>query len=166
MDIPRSEKWKIFRMLLLLEMAIIFIIVFPIYYLVNWITPLREVEFIEDLTLVKSLIFLVFLIPFLEEVLFRLKLRYSGLVEAIISRGFWDRIFPYLVYCLALIFGLLHVTNYANSDLLFYVFAPLLVISQLIGGFVMSYLRVHLNFWWAVYSILAGTYICRVVNIN
>lgn len=78
-------------------------------------------------------------------------------MERIISRGFWDRIFPYLVYCLALIFGLLHVTNYANSDLLFYVFAPLLVISQLIGGFVMSYLRVRLNFWWAVYSILAGT---------
>lgn len=88
LDIPRSEKWKIFGMLLLLEMAIIFIIVFPIYYLVNWITPLREVEFIEDFTLVKSLIFLVFLIPFLEEVLFRLILRYSGLVEAIISRGF------------------------------------------------------------------------------
>jgi membrane protease YdiL (CAAX protease family) len=147
-EISRLERWKLFGGLLLLEVAILFAIVMPIFYAVDWITPLREEAYFDDTTLLKAIFGFVLIVPFFEEFFFRLILRYSGLVEATISRATWDRIFPFLVYGFSIFFGLLHVSNYANNDVWFYVFAPFLVISQLTGGFVISYLRVRLSFWW------------------
>lgn len=117
----------------------------------------------QDFTIVQSIIFLVFIIPFIEELFFRLVLRYSGLVEATMSRNIWDRIFPYLIYGLSISFGLMHVSNYANNDFWFYVFAPLLVISQLFGGFVISYLRVRLSFWWGCLFHFSWNFIFIIV---
>lgn len=162
-DISRSEKWKLFTILLLLNIGVLFIIVYPIYYFVNWLIPLRQADYLQNFTLAKSIVFLVFIIPFIEELFFRLVLRYSGLVEATMSRRFWDRIFPYLIYGLSISFGLVHVSNYANNDFWFYVFAPLLVISQLFGGFVISYLRVRLNFWWGCLFHFSWNFIFVIV---
>ena len=162
-DISRSEKWKLLGNLLLLDVGLLFIIVFPIYYAVNWITPLRHADYLKDFTLAQSIIYLVFIIPFIEEIFFRLVLRYSGLVEAIMSRSFWDSIFPYLMYGLTISFGLVHVSNYANDDFWFYVFAPFLVISQLFGGFVISYLRVRVNFWWGCLFHFSWNFIFIIV---
>lgn len=147
-SLSTKEKWKFFGVLLLVEIGITFLIVFPIIFLVDYITPLRSGHFFEDYTLLKSLILLVFLIPLIEEFIFRTILRYSGLVEAVVSRSFWDKVFPYLVYSLATLFGLVHISNYENTDTLFFLLAPLLILSQLTGGFIMSYIRVRLNFWW------------------
>ena len=54
------------------------------------------------------------------------------------SRDYWDKVFPYLVYILSIAFGIFHVSNFDNSGTLFYVLAPILILSQLIGGFVLT----------------------------
>lgn len=131
------------------ELVVTISVLFPLICLIDFITPLRAENIFDEDSVLKIFFIAVFLVPLFEEFIFRYILRYSGIVKTVMSRESWDKVFPYLVYSFSIAFGIFHVSNYDNSGTLFYIFAPILVLSQLIGGFVLTYLRVRLNFWWA-----------------
>lgn len=51
-------------------------------------------------------------------------------------------------YISALVFGFVHLTNYSSLSAWWY--APILILPQLIAGFVFGYTRIRLGFWYAV----------------
>lgn len=110
-----------------------------------------------------------FLLPILEEIIFRFGLRYNKFLLGIIwrfikptprnmsdeeaesrSRLAWNRYFPYSFYSSSLIFAFIHIFNFGLSGWA-YIFTPILVLPQFITGFLCGYLRVKFNF---AYSIL------------
>lgn len=133
----------------------------------------------------------VIIAPLLEETIFRLPLRYrrnylfrliaggisiTGLVEKEKLQQkvlkFWKAFFPWFFYGMAIVFGLIHMTNYVNAKSLI-LLAPLLTITQLFGGLIMGYIRVKIGFMWgltyhaahnliffslAIYSIASGSF--------
>ena len=56
----------------------------------------------------------------------------------------------FFVYTLAILFGLFHLMNYSNDEILFFCLGPIIVGSQLIGGLILSYTRIKLGFIWSV----------------
>lgn len=145
------EKIKIVGVLLILEVVVLLSLVIPLDYLVNKIEIIKEPKFDYSQTLGFVFFFTVILAPVFEELISRYFLRYKALQKRIFSRETWDKIFPYLVYILSISFGLFHLFNYQNDGLLFYLFSPLVVLSQLFGGFVLSFIRVRINFIWALF---------------
>jgi membrane protease YdiL (CAAX protease family) len=99
----------------------------------------------------KAFISIVILIPFIEELIFRYFLRYERLRIWRISLYQWNKIFPILVYIFVICFGLIHITNFSNNSKWFYVLSPLIVISQLLSGIIITYIRVRLNFMSGVF---------------
>ena len=114
-----------------------------------------------------TILFLAVIVaPLIEETLFRLPLRYrrnyllrlvvggisiTGLVEKEklqqkVQR-FWKAFFAWFFYGMAIIFGLIHLTNYADAKSLI-LLAPILTITQLFGGLIMGYIRVKIGFLW------------------
>lgn len=51
-------------------------------------------------------------------------------------------------YISAVVFGFVHLTNYSSVSAWW--FAPILILPQLIGGFLFGYARIRLGFWYAV----------------
>lgn len=84
---------------------------------------------------------------------------------------------PIFFYSSVLAFGFVHITNYEFTSIWIYILAPVLVITQIIGGAIMSYLRVRFNFWlgflyhalWnfiAFFIIDGSNYLFNVDNIE
>lgn len=97
------------------------------------------------------LIFGVFLMPFIEELIFRYFLRYERINPWLINRKKWNAVFPYLVYSSTLAFALVHLFNYSfvfNRNIWFVY--PLLVLPQLFAGIILVFLRVRFNFYHSV----------------
>ncbi len=138
---PKNRFLLIFN-LLLIEVILHFIIVFPCNYLVENVITVQEAYPLSNLTLLNLFLLAVITAPLLEEILFRYSLRYHQLFSRFISREKWNRIFPYLVYFSAVAFGFVHLGNYVNDSWKFYALSPLIIISQLSGGFILSYIRV------------------------
>lgn len=111
--------------------------------------------------------FLVVIIdPFVEELIFRLSLRYETNLFIGISIRFgnlffdrekaaqfdlalnrkWSRFYPKFFYFSALLFGLVHLVNYEISPAIL-LFSPILVASQIVGGLIIGFLRVRHGFW-------------------
>ncbi|WP_294226725.1 CPBP family intramembrane glutamic endopeptidase [uncultured Chryseobacterium sp.] len=147
---PKNRFLLIFN-LLLIEVILHFIIVFPCNYLVENVITVQETYPLSNLTLLNLFLLAVITAPLLEEILFRYSLRYHQLFSRFISREKWNRIFPYLVYFSAVAFGFVHLGNYVNDSWKFYALSPLIIISQLSGGFILSYIRIRLNI---LYSLL------------
>ncbi|MDQ1160699.1 membrane protease YdiL (CAAX protease family) [Chryseobacterium sp. SORGH_AS 447] len=137
--------------LLIIEILLHFIIVFPCNYLVENFITVQEAYPLDSLTLLNLFLLAVVAAPLLEELLFRYSLRYHQLFYRFISREKWNRIFPYLVYISTVAFGFVHLDNYVNDSWKFYALSPLIIISQLSGGFILSYIRIRLNI---LYSLL------------
>lgn len=149
--ISSKNRFLLIFNLLLIEILLHFIIVFPCDYLVENFITVQEAYPLSSLTLLNLFLLAVLMAPLLEEFLFRYSLRYHRLFSRFISREKWNRIFPYLVYGSAVAFGFVHLDNYINDSWKFYALSPLIVISQLSGGFILSYIRVRLNI---LYSFL------------
>ena len=77
-------------------------------------------------------------------------LRRNFPIRYIFSQKLWDKIFPFLVYASSVIFGFVHLDNYTNDGFWFYVFSPIIIASQLIGGFVIVFIRVRYNFFYGM----------------
>lgn len=146
-----GEKVKFLFVLLLFEIVFSFVIIFPIHLGIDQITILKEPKVDFSLSLLVSIIGLVVIVPLVEELVFRYFLRYKGFKTRFITRKRWDRIFPFLVYLLAISFGFIHLANYENENTLFFVLSPLIILSQLIGGLIISFIRVRINFIWGFY---------------
>ena len=110
------------------------------------------------------LLLTVIIVPFIEELVFRLPLRFKynyflrfTLLLSYIAgkknkirlenclKTLWNKYFRFTFYSIALVFGLVHLTNY-DIAIAIIIFAPILICSQFVGGLLMGYLRVRYSF--------------------
>lgn len=103
--------------------------------------------------------------PFVEEVLFRAFISFrrcypilfwidlkeaggrSRFVAIKQAWVFWERIFPLLVYLLIAGFGFVHLSNFSDDMPLW--LSVIVVIPQIIGGAVLTYLRIRYGLVWS-----------------
>src|SRR5690554_493492 len=149
-DFPdtKSNKWKVFFTLFVAELLLL-VVYLPAAALLDKYVVLEQSIDLSS-SAIGSLFLFVLLIPLIEEVIFRLGLRRKYLIEAIFNEKAWHRWFPFFVYSSTIIFGLVHISNYANTQWIFFALAPFIILTQLVGGFIMAYLRVKFNFWLGV----------------
>ena len=153
-DVQTKESFKrklqtIF-ILLGLEMCLLYFVLVPLYYLMEPLVSVKEELDYKDDTLFMSVILSIILAPIFEEIGLRLILRRIFPIKYIFSQKLWDKIFPFLVYASSVIFGFVHLTNYTNDGLWFYVFSPIIISYQLIGGLVTAFIRVKYNFFYGI----------------
>ena len=145
-----KRKLQTIFILLGFEICLVYFVLAPLYYLMEPLVSVKEeLDYKED-TLLMSAISSIILAPVLEEIGFRLILRRNFPIKYIFSQKLWDKIFPFLVYASSVIFGFVHLTNYTNDGFWFYVFSPIIITSQLIGGFVIVFIRVRYNFFYGI----------------
>ena len=180
-----NQKTKRFFALLLLDITVAFIVI-GIFYAINIFVPIDKVmeQYMEDFyNLPIWLIFLsaVVIAPLWEELVFRLPLRYkyNYLARFIIFisgitgrqnkikvkyflRNFSRKHFRFIFYFFAILFGLIHITNYEFS-LKILLLLPILTFSQFFGGLCMGYLRVKYNLILAI--IFHAVYNAIIVSI-
>lgn len=156
----RIDNWSLRKNLkylfsiFIFELVLNILVVFPILYFLNKIEPLITEEKIDykNNTLLGALIVTGVLVPIVEEFIFRYLLRYNKVFSFFVNRGKWNMYFKYLVYLSILIFGFIHSSNYANESVLFYLFLPIIVATQLIGGVFLTFLRVRFNMLTSISS--------------
>ncbi len=156
MDLSIMEKFTLFSQILLLDVLFcipfIGLTKFIHFYVVKLEYPLI------DYNIVVIILLSVFAGPIIEELIFRLPLRYQRnyLAQVVnwFTRGWlkkeWSGFYKYFLYFSILTFGLAHVFNYENREFIFYLLSPIIIGSQLIGGFLLSYSRVKLGFIWSL----------------
>lgn len=112
--------------------------------------------FIDTMPIWSVFLLAVIVIPFIEEILFRLFLRFKRnyFLQITISlfpqtkkaiSSFWNKKFGYAFYLSAIVFALIHITNYDSNDNFVYLI-PVLVLPQFIMGLFLGYLRVRYSF--------------------
>lgn len=57
--------------------------------------------------------------------------------------SFWEKYFKYIFYFFPLTFGLVHISNYKFLEFSQWIMAPILILPQLILGFILSYTRLY-----------------------
>lgn len=142
----KAYKWNVFFTLFIFN---IFFSLFSIglAYLIDNLYPLEHKFEDLDYNPIVTILLIGFLVPFIEEVIFRLVLRRKGIMKNIFSESSWNKYFFVLVYISTISFALIHITNYKFNSYFFLLLAPFLTISQFVSGFIMTYLRVRFNFW-------------------
>ena len=150
LQLKLKDKFRLILILLGFEILITLTVILPLLYLIDFLSPLKQDRIDYSETFVYLLVLFVFVVPLIEEVIFRLFLRYRR-VNLVISKESWTKLFPYLVYIPTLIFGFLHLGNFNNENALFYILSPLVILSQLFGGLVISFIRVRLNFFYSTF---------------
>ncbi|KUJ50832.1 CPBP family intramembrane glutamic endopeptidase [Chryseobacterium sp. JAH] len=164
-----KNKFSLIFKLLILELLFTLIIVTPLNYLIDEFITIKSPSLDYKFNTIYAIIALmVLIVPFVEEIMFRSILRYNSIFSKWIDREKWDRYFPYLVYTMSIAFGLVHASNYYNDSLSFYLLLPLIILSQLSGGFVLSYIRVRINFYYgfiyhALWNLIAALIIPSIV---
>lgn len=141
----KKYKWNVLFTLFICELLLL-IVHLPFHYLLEKFVII-EGFYDESFTLLKSFLLIVIAVPFIEELLFRYFLKRTGIMKYLFSQKTWHRIFPVLFYTSVFTFGFVHITNYELTSIWIIIAAPILVFTQIIGGFVMAYLRVMFNFW-------------------
>ena len=156
LDISLVGKCKLLIKVFLIDF--LFAIVFLALAYVIHHHVVRIEQSLEGWDLWTLLLFGVIVIPFLEELVFRfpLKFKRNYIVRFFnfLTKGWvrhqWDKVFKWFVYLMAVAFGLVHISNYTNSEVIFYILSPILVGSQIVGGFTLSFVRIKLGFMWGV----------------
>lgn len=149
--LTKKEKLQLFFYCLGFEILLTLFIIIPLLYAIDSLITLKTSAVNYDETILFTLLLMVLFVPYIEELIFRHFLRYQGFKAWVINRAKWNRIFPALVYMSSLLFGLVHATNFENTELEFYLLIPVVVISQLTGGLVIAFIRVRLNFYWGFF---------------
>lgn len=175
----------IYYMFVILSM----LLVFPILKLLN-LVPERSLTISQIPLSFKLIVF----VPFYEEVIFRLPLRFSKqnlflslsalmfllfyhtfntisliCISAVVAlipffrlipENFFlemericQRYFPFLFYGIALLFGIVHLSNFVNLKIEHYLAFPLLVFNQIVMGLLFGYVRVNYRNGF-IYSVL------------
>ncbi len=146
----KNIKYILYTFLADLSLTLIF---FPFLYLLskNNLIP-EDFERINytDNTLLKSLMVIAVFVPLLEEIIFRFPIRDNKLYRYFISAKVWDFLFKILVYIIPLLFGFVHLSNFGDLTLPLILMSPVLIGSQIIGGYLYTFLRVKFNFVSAV----------------
>lgn len=139
-------KWKVF--FTLFAFNVVFTILYTVLnFLIKKIFPLEHKLGDLDLSPIVLILVVSFLIPFFEEVVFRLALRRKGILKKIFTQETWSKYFSTFTYISVIIFALLHGNNYKFESYILILLVPFLTISQFVAGFILTYLRVRFNFW-------------------
>lgn len=147
--ISAKKRVKIFIILFLVKVFIFLLLIYPLLILLNNIIDLQHRgEFVEDSLF--TLIAVSIIAPVTEELFFRLVLRRQGLVASIFSEQTWYRVFPWLCRISIVGFAIVHLNNYNNSETLFYILSPLIVLSHFITGCFITFVRVRLSFLYGL----------------
>ena len=112
--------------------------------------------------------FAMIMAPLLEEVMFRLILRFRsnflilwsihigvalhlGQKRSLLktARKVWDKFYGWVFYLMTMAFGLMHIMNFEPS-LNIYLLAPILVAPQILIGINLGYLRVRFGLIWSI----------------
>jgi len=145
-----KRKLQTIFILLGFEMCVVCFILMSLNYLVEHFVSTDSKLDLHKKSITSAIFIAVVLAPVFEEIGFRLVLRRIFPIKYIFSQKLWDKIFPFLVYASSVIFGFVHLTNYTNDGFWFYVFSPIIIASQLIGGFIMAFVRVRYNFFYGI----------------
>ncbi len=152
-QIQLTIKEKVYFTLILftVKIIIVYFFILPILYTINeYLNITDNSNEIESYSPIKTYLGYVLIIPLVEELIFRYFLRYKGIIPSLISQQKWKKNFHYIVYLSIILFAYIHVGNYTNNNLLFYIISPLVVSSQLITGILVTFIRVRLSFFWGV----------------
>ena len=156
-----KQKWKILFSILLLDFILVIFASGILSFIDSSLFQL-ESDPIEDVFSNKGALSIILMaavvVPFIEELIFRFPLKYErNLVFHFFdfltknkAKTFWFKYFRLFFYLFALAFGLMHLTNYSNTNTLFYILAPLIVLPQIIAGITLGYVRLKLGFFWGV----------------
>jgi membrane protease YdiL (CAAX protease family) len=155
LNLKFKQKFQVLLILLLLEILFTFLLFVPVFQIIDKHENIKQPKIDYSETLLYTFILLVVIIPIVEELFFRYILRYKSFNLKLINKLIWNKIFPYLVYFFAICFGIIHISNYENKSSLFFLLSPLIVSTQLIGGFVITFIRVRISFiWGCLYHII------------
>ncbi|MEI5985669.1 MULTISPECIES: CPBP family intramembrane glutamic endopeptidase [Sphingobacterium] len=143
-----SARTKVFFTIFLLDVSIL-ILIFPIYMLIDYINPM--VSTMDNTFETPWNVFWmgVIFVPLVEEILFRFLIKYKGFYGFIISRNTWRKYYRWIFYSSVILFGFVHLGNFDNNNFLFYFLSLFIVLSQLIGGISLGFIRVRINFFAA-----------------
>lgn len=157
-NLSLGKKLKAITALYLTEIVFTIVIVYPLLYLIDEVYHLRYTNELSRMNIYELILLAVLVVPFLEEVVFRYSLKYKNNPAARfldifskekIFKKFWLSNYRFFFYASAIVFGLVHITNYENKFTAFFLaLSPFIILSQLASGFVLGYLRVRLGFLW------------------
>lgn len=152
-----TQKWRILFSAILYKFAFALIIVAPIWKVIDEYIILEYTSITDKWSITYMLFIIAFFLPFIEELIFRLPLKYNRnyffqILEIFTFsnlENFWFKYFKSFFYIFSFGFALVHISNYNNTQPVFYLFAPLIVLSQGLGGLIYGYIRMNLGFWWS-----------------
>lgn len=144
-DISISKKIIYVLFLISVNLIISYSIIIPILERIDETELLNSREY-ENASTIKIFLILVILTPFIEEFFFRYFLRYKSYMTNFLTIEKWNKIFPVLVYSSTVCFALIHLTNFSNNSLLFYILSPIIVLSQTITGLIITFIRIRFSF--------------------
>jgi membrane protease YdiL (CAAX protease family) len=156
-----KQKWHFLFYILVLDFILVIIASTITSFIDSFLFEL-ESDPIEELFSNKGafsiLIIAAVVIPFIEELLFRFFLKYErnllfhffDFLTKNKAKTFWDTYFRTFFYLSAILFALMHLTNFGNTNTLYYILAPLIILPQFIGGITLGYTRLKLGFFWGV----------------
>jgi membrane protease YdiL (CAAX protease family) len=160
-SLSAKQKWKILFSILLLDFILVFFASGILSFIDSFLFELNS-DPIEDIFSNKGvfsiILMAVVIVPLIEELIFRFPLKYErNLVFHFFdfltknrAKTLWFKYFKIIFYLFSIAFALMHLTNYSNTNALFYVLAPLIVLPQLIAGITLGYVRLKLGFFWGV----------------
>jgi len=169
-ELTITRKFKILFSLLLLEIPLMgaFSLIMMGLEELKLVDPEghKMVELFKPLPGAVLIISTVIIIPFFEELIFRLYLRYKNnyLLHFIISlvsitgtrnekkaekviTSVWKKKYTYIFYFSAILFGIVHITNYKLSYTIL-LLSPILIAPQILVGLFIGFLRVRYGFVW------------------
>lgn len=158
-SLSAKQKWKVLSSILLLDFTLVIIVSGILSFIDSFLFKLESNEDILSNNGVFSiLIIAAIFVPLIEELIFRFALKYDrNLLFQFFDflsnnkvKTLWLKHFRVFFYLSAILFALVHLTNYSNNNILFYILAPLIVLPQFIGGVTLGYLRLKLGFFWGV----------------
>lgn len=144
----------------------------------------KLIDMLGDTPVAVTLFLVAVMAPIWEELIFRLPLRWERayLFQIFLSplrlggkavyqnglQGFhtwWQKKYPYVFYFTVFAFGLIHVANFKAEGPFWQLilWAPLLVMPQILLGGLLGFIRLRLGFWWSV--LLHGSHNLLFVSI-
>src|SRR5690606_36181397 len=159
--ITANDRYRIFTVLFFAILLLNALFIVPLLGFVHeYIMKIEAAGLLRNFSIGMMLFMAVVAAPILEEILFRLPLKYERnyvlrVLDKIAGKpvffNFWKRNFAVIFYLVAILFGFVHSFNYKNEwNALFLVLLPIIILSQSIGGLFMGYIRLRLGFFWAI----------------
>ena len=160
-SLSAKQKWEILLSILLLDFILV-IIAYGILSFIDSFLFKLESDQLEDVFSNKGVFSIILIaaifVPLIEELIFRFPLKYErnllfhffDFLSNNKAKKLWLKHFRKIFYLSTILFALIHLTNYSNNNIFFYILAPLIVLPQFIGGITLGYLRLKLGFFWGV----------------